>query len=166
MPDSNAINNPFLDDQNTTKTNAQDGSKFDPSTAKPVVNTNPATNNKNSKFDPNTAKAVDKGFGGHVRDLGASLMGGLAAVPDVAVGVADLYTGGRAGKAVDNLSENFKLGDGQKYWQGTKTDHAKVQSQEFADAEGIVDKTKVALSNPSMITNTVVESLPSMALGG
>lgn len=166
MPDSNAINNPFLDDQNTTKTNAQGGSKFDPSTAKPVANTTPTLKDKNSKFDPSTAKAVDKGFGGHVRDLGASLMGGLAAVPDVAVGVADLYTGGRAGKAVDNLSDNFKLGEGQKYWQDQKTDHAKVQSKEFDDAEGIVDKTKVALSNPSMITNTVVESLPSMALGG
>ena len=166
MPDSKAINNPFLEDQNTTNASEQSGSKFDPSTAKPVVNTNPTPNNKNSKFDPSTAKAVDKGFGGHVRDLGASLMGGLAAVPDVAVGVADLYSGGRAGKAVDNLSDNYKLGDGQKYWQGTKTDHAKVQSQEFADAEGIIDKTKVALSNPSMITNTVVESLPSMALGG
>lgn len=166
MPDSKAINNPFLEDQNTTNPSEQNGSKFDPSTAKPVVNTNPTPNNKNSKFDPSTAKAVDKGFGGHVRDLGASLMGGLAAVPDVAVGVADLYSGGRAGKAVDNLSDNYKLGDGQKYWQGTKTDHAKVQSQEFADAEGIIDKTKVALSNPSMITNTVVESLPSMVMGG
>lgn len=166
MPDSKAINNPFLEDQNTTNASEQSGSKFDPSTAKPVVNTNPTPNNKNSKFDPSTAKAVDKGFGGHVRDLGASLMGGLASVPDVTVGVADLYSGGRAGKAVDNLSENFKLGDGRKYWQDQKTDHAKVQSQEFSDAEGIIDKTKVALSNPSMITNTVVESLPSMALGG
>lgn len=166
MPDSNTINNPFLDDQTSTKTGAQGGSKFDPSTAKPVTNTTPVSNNKNSKFDPSTAKAVDKGFGGHVRDLGASLMGGLASVPDVAVGVADLYSGGRAGKAVDNLSDNFKLGDGRKYWQDQKTDHAKVQSQEFADAEGIIDKTKVALSNPSMITNTVVESVPSMALGG
>ncbi|MFN4367321.1 MAG: PLxRFG domain-containing protein [Acinetobacter sp.] len=166
MPDSKVINNPFLDEQNTTKVSQSNGSKFDPSTAKPVTNTTPVSNNKNSKFDPSTAKAVDKGFSGHVRDLGASLMGGLASVPDVAVGVADLYSGGRAGKAVDNLSENFKLGDGRKYWQDQKTDHAKVQSQEFADAEGIIDKTKVALSNPSMITNTVVESVPSMALGG
>ncbi|MFH7347263.1 PLxRFG domain-containing protein [Acinetobacter variabilis] len=166
MPDSKVINNPFLDEQNTTKVSQPNGSKFDPSTAKPVANTTQASNNKNTKFDPSTAKAVDKGFGGHVRDLGASLMGGLASVPDVAVGVADLYSGGRAGKAVDNLSENFKLGDGRKYWQDQKTDHAKVQSQEFSDAEGIIDKTKVALSNPSMITNTVVESLPSMALGG
>lgn len=166
MPDSKVINNPFLDEQNTTKVSQSNGSKFDPSTAKPVANTAPGSNNKNTKFDPSTAKAVDKGFGGHVRDLGASLMGGLASVPDVAVGVADIYSGGRAGKAVDNLSENFKLGDGRKYWQDQKTDHAKVQSQEFADAEGIIDKTKVALSNPSMIANTVVESLPSMALGG
>ncbi|ENU16724.1 PLxRFG domain-containing protein [Acinetobacter lwoffii] len=166
MPDSKVINNPFLEEQNTTKVSQPNGSKFDPSTAKPVANTTQASNNKNTKFDPSTAKAVDKGFGGHVRDLGASLMGGLASVPDVAVGVADLYSGGRAGKAVDNLSDNFKLGDGRKYWQDQKTDHAKVQSQEFSDTEGIVDKTKVALSNPSMITNTVVESLPSMALGG
>lgn len=166
MPDSKVINNPFLEEQNTTKVSQPNGSKFDPSTAKPVANTTQASNNKNTKFDPSTAKAVDKGFGGHVRDLGASLMGGLASVPDVAVGVADLYSGGRAGKAVDNLSENFKLGDGRKYWQDQKTDHAKVQSQEFADAEEIIDKTKVALSNPSMIANTVVESLPSMALGG
>lgn len=166
MPDSKVINNPFLDEQNTTKVSQPNGSKFDPSTAKPVANTTPASNNKNTTFDPSAAKAVDKGFGGHIRDLGASLMGGLASVPDVAVGVADLYSGGRAGKAVDNLSDNFKLGDGRKYWQDQKTDHAKVQSQEFADAEGIIDKTKVALSNPSMITNTVVESLPSMALGG
>lgn len=166
MPDSKVINNPFLDEQNTTKVSQPNGSKFDPSTAKPVANTTPASNNKNTKFDPSTAKAVDKGFGGHIRDLGASLMGGLASVPDVAVGVADLYSGGRAGKAVDNLSENFKLGDGRKYWQDQKTDHVKVQSQEFSDAEGIIDKTKVALSNPSMIANTVVESLPSMALGG
>lgn len=166
MPDSKVINNPFLEEQNTTKVSQPNGSKFDPSTAKPVANTTQASNNKNTKFDPSTAKAVDKGFGGHVRDLGASLMGGLASVPDVAVGVADLYSGGRAGKAIDNLSDNFKLGDGRKYWQDQKTDHAKVQSQEFSDAEGIVDKTKVALSNPSMIANTVVESLPSMALGG
>lgn len=166
MPDSKVINNPFLEEQNTTKVSQPNGSKFDPSTAKPVANTTPASNNKDTKFDPSTAKAVNKGFGGHVRDLGASLMGGLASVPDVAVGVADMYSGGRAGKAVDNLSENFKLGDGRKYWQDQKTDHAKVQSQEFSDAEGIIDKTKVALSNPSMITNTVVESVPSMALGG
>ncbi|MFH7764608.1 PLxRFG domain-containing protein [Acinetobacter sp. BSP-28] len=167
MPDSKVINNPFLDDQNTNKVTEQSVSKFDPSTAKPVVeNQTQVSKDKNFNFDPSTAKAVDKGFSGHARDLGASLMGGLATVPDIAVGVADLYTGGRAGKAVDNLSDNFKLGQAQKYWQDQKTDQAKVQSQQFADAEGIIDKTKVALSNPSIIANTVTESLPSMAVGG
>lgn len=47
-----------------------------------------------------------------------------------------------------------------------KTNVAKVQSQEFADAEGVVDKTKVALSNPSMISNAIGESLAPMAAGG
>lgn len=166
MPDSKVINNPFLDDQNTNKVTEQSVSKFDPSTAKPVQNKSQVAEVDGFQFDPSTAKAVNKGFSGHARDLGASLMGGLAAVPDIAVGVADLYTGGRAGKAVDNLSDNFKLGQAQKYWQDQKTDQAKVQSQQFSDAEGIIDKTKVALSNPSMIANTVTESLPSMAVGG
>lgn len=167
MPDSQDINNPFLPvDQKTTKKTAQDGFKFDPSTAKPVQNKPLVADVEGFQFDPSTAKAVNKGFSGHARDLGASLMGGLAAVPDVAVGIADLYSGGRAGKAIDNLSDNFKLGEAQKHWQDQKTDMAKVQSQEFADAEEVVDKTKVALSNPSMLANAVVESLPSMAVGG
>jgi len=53
------------------------------------------------------------------------------------------------------------------------TDQYKAQQQEFADAgkdgnwvDKVVDKTKVALTNPSLIANTAVESVPSMLAGG
>ena len=43
---------------------------------------------------------VEKGLGGHLKDFGASLASGAASVPDIALGLGDIYTGGRAGKAV------------------------------------------------------------------
>ncbi|WP_234623645.1 PLxRFG domain-containing protein [Acinetobacter guillouiae] len=139
---------------------------FDASTAKPV-DTASDVKTDGFTFDPSTAKEDKKGIKGHAQDVGASLMGGLAAVPDTLVGLADMYTEGRAGKAIDdNLSDFYKLGNAQKYWQDQKTDVAKQQQQQFHDAEGIVDKTKIALQNPSMIANAAVESLPSMFLGG
>ncbi|MFW1644279.1 PLxRFG domain-containing protein [Acinetobacter guillouiae] len=149
---------------------SQDNNKskftFDASTAKPVDS--PSVVKPDSfTFDPSTAKEDKKGIKGHAQDVGASLMGGLAAVPDTLVGLADMYTEGRAGKAIDdNLSDFYKLGNAQKYWQDQKTDVAKQQQQQFHDAEGILDKTKIALQNPSMIANAAVESLPSMFLGG
>ncbi|MFW1850120.1 PLxRFG domain-containing protein [Acinetobacter guillouiae] len=149
---------------------SQDNNKskfsFDASTAKPV-DTASDVKSDGFTFDPSTAKEDKKGIKGHAQDVGASLMGGLAAVPDTLVGLADMYTEGRAGKAIDdNLSDFYKLGNAQNYWQDQKTDVAKQQQQQFHDAEGIVDKTKVALQNPSMIANAAVESLPSMFLGG
>lgn len=107
----------------------------------------------------------EKGVKGHLKDFGASLAAGAASLPDIAIGVADIYTQGRAGKAIDD-SGIYKTGEGQKYWDDKKTDIAKAQAQEFAEAEGIVDKTKVALSNPSLITNTVAASVAPMVAGG
>lgn len=149
---------------------SQDNNKskfsFDPSTAKPV-DTASVAKSDGFTFDPSTAIEDKKGIKGHAQDIGASLMGGLAAVPDTLVGLADMYTEGRAGKAIDdNLGNYYKLGDAQKYWQDQKTNVAKQQQKQFQDAEGVVDKTKIALQNPSMITNAAVESLPSMFLGG
>ncbi len=145
-----------------------DNSKFsfDPSTAKPKDQPIVAKADGFS-FDPNTAKEVKKGVKGHLQDAGASLMSGLAAVPDTMVGIADMYTEGRAGKAIDdNLGDYYKLGNAQNYWQDQKTDIAKEQQKQFHDADGIVDKTKIALQNPSMIANAAVESIPSILLGG
>ncbi|WP_336938057.1 PLxRFG domain-containing protein [Acinetobacter modestus] len=149
-----------------SQTNNNSKFSFDPSTAKPVETTLVAKS-EGFNFDPSSAKEEKKGFKGHIQDTSASLMSGLAAVPDTLVGLADMYTEGRAGKAIDdNLGEYYKLGNAQNYWQDQKTDIAKEQQQQFHEADGIVDKTKVALQNPSMIANAAVESLPSMFLGG
>lgn len=108
---------------------------------------------------------VNKGIGGHLKDFGTSLASGAASLPDIALGIGDLYTGGRVGKAVED-SGVYTPGSGSDFWRDQKTINAKAQEQEFAAADGILEKTGVALSNPTMITNAIGESLAPMALGG
>lgn len=108
---------------------------------------------------------VNKGIGGHLKDFGKSLASGAASLPDIAIGIGDLYSGGRAGKAIED-SGIYTPGSGSDYWRDQKSINSKAQDQQFAAADGIIDKTKVALSNPTMITNAIGESLAPMVAGG
>ncbi|MFW2076590.1 PLxRFG domain-containing protein [Acinetobacter sp. ULE_I010] len=108
---------------------------------------------------------VKKGVGGQIKDLGVSLAAGGASLPDLAIGIGDLYSGGRAGKAIED-SGIYTPGSGRDYWRDKKTINSKSQGQQFDAAEGIIEKTKVALTNPSLITNAIGESLAPMAAGG
>ena len=62
---------------------------------------------------------VNKGLGGHVKDFGKSLASGAASLPDIALGIGDLYTGGRVGKAVED-SGVYTPGSGSDYWRDQK----------------------------------------------
>lgn len=113
------------------------------------------------------APAQDKGVLGHAKDLGLSLAKGVVAVPEAVVGIADIATGGRVGKFLEN--ENGAIGfrpkQAKEFLSDFHTEGAKDQQRQFQQTDGIADKLGVALSNPSMIANTVAESVPSM-LGG
>lgn len=43
----------------------------------------------------------------HIKDLGLSLAKGIVAVPEAAVGLADLATGGKVGKFLENKDGDF-----------------------------------------------------------
>lgn len=111
-------------------------------------------------------------------------MSGAASLPDIAIGIGDIYTEGRVGKAIDD-SGIYKTGEGQKYWQDKKTDIAKEQDKTrqsigerqinnddtFLEKSGnilsnIKDKSEYVLSNPSQITNAIGESIAPMVAGG
>ncbi len=113
------------------------------------------------------APAQDKGLGGHLKDAGLSLAQGIISVPESAVGLADIPTGGRVGKFLENEDGllGFRPKQAREYLDEFNTEKSKAQQQEFADADGILAKTGVALSNPSMIANTLAESAPSIGLG-
>lgn len=116
-----------------------------------------------------------KGVMGHLKDTGLSALKGAVAVPELAVGIMDVMSDGAVGKTLENKDGaiGFRPKEAKQALGNLHTDQYKAQQQEFADAgkdgnwaDKVVDKTKVALTNPSLIANTVVESVPSMLAGG
>lgn len=116
-----------------------------------------------------------KGVMGHLKDTGLSALKGAVAVPELAVGIMDVMSDGATGKILENKNGTvgFRPKEAKQALGNLHTDQYKAQQQEFADAgkdgnwvDKVVDKTKVALTNPSLIANTVVESVPSMLAGG
>lgn len=109
-----------------------------------------------------------RGVIGHARDLGLSVAKGVIGVPEAAVGLADIPTEGRVGKFLENQDGmlGFRPREAKDFLNDLHTDQYKQQQQDFQDADGVVDKTLHAVQNPSMVVNTVAESLPSMLAGG
>jgi len=117
----------------------------------------------------------NKGIKGHLQDAGLAALKGAIAVPEIAVGIMDTMSDGAVGKTLENKNGaiGFRPREAKQALSDLHTDQYKAQQQEFADAgkdgdwaDKVVDKTKVALTNPSLIANTVVESVPSMLAGG
>ena len=114
------------------------------------------------------APAQNKGLGGHLRDTGLSLLSGAVSVPETVVGIADIPTGGRVGRALENQDGmfGFRPKEAKEAIAGWKTERSQEQMQEFQDADGFGAKFGKAIDNPSLIANTVAESLPAMGAGG
>ena len=141
----------------------------------------------NGKLDENTGlqqqaslkpfegEKQNKGIKGHLQDAGLAALKGAIAVPEIAVGIMDTMSDGAVGKTLENKNGaiGFRPREAKQALSDLHTDQYKAQQQEFADAgkdgdwaDKVIDKTKVALTNPSLIANTVVESVPSMLAGG
>lgn len=105
-----------------------------------------------------------RGLKGWGQDVAATAVKAAISVPEAAVGVADLVTGGKAGKALEDVGVRFK--EAREIAEGWHSDATKHAKREFADADGIVDKAKVAVTNPALVGLTIGESLGLMGGGG
>ncbi|MDY0046074.1 MAG: PLxRFG domain-containing protein [Thauera propionica] len=114
------------------------------------------------------AESDGKGVVGHARDLGLSAVKSAIAVPEAVVGLADIPTGGRVGKFLENEGGalGFRPREAKELLSDLHTDQYKAQQQQFQEADGVLDKTTVALQNPSLIANAVTESIAPMLAGG
>lgn len=111
-----------------------------------------------------TPPVADKGFLGHAKDLGLSGVKSAIAVPETAVGLGDIITGGKTGQAAERLG--FRPKDAKSFVSEFHTDKYKEQQQDFQNADGVIDKLGVAVENPSLIGNAVTESIAPMLAGG
>lgn len=99
-----------------------------------------------------------------VGDVGLSALKGAMAVPEAAIGLADLATGGLAGKAAEWAG--FRPREAREFLDQYLSKNQQAANREVADAEGFVGTAAAALRNPSTIGHAAVEALPSMAAGG
>jgi hypothetical protein len=98
-----------------------------------------------------------------VGDTGVSLLKGAVAVPEAAVGLADLVTGGRAGKMAEEAG--FRPAEARQILDEWYSPEQRAAYEEVRKAEGLMAKTGAALRNPSVIAQGVAESLPLMGAG-
>ena len=88
---------------------------------------------------------------------------GAIGLPEAAVGVADIVTGGYAGKAAEAVG--FRPKQAKEYLDTLYSPEQQQANAEVAAAEGFMPTVRASLRNPSTIAHTVIESAPSM-LGG
>lgn len=111
-----------------------------------------------------------------VGDGAVTALKGAIGVPEAVVGLADIATGGRVGKFLENEggSFGFRPDDAKKYldtFYSPAQQEAFRRVQQAADPNApllnrIVDTGAAALQNPSTIAHAVGESVPSMLAGG
>ena len=99
-----------------------------------------------------------------VGDYGISALKGAIAVPEAAVGLADIVTGGHAGKAAEEVG--FRPREAKEILDTYLSPEQQAANKEVADAKGFLPTLGAAVKSPSVIAHTVVESIPSMLGGG
>lgn len=100
---------------------------------------------------------------GTVGDVGVTALKGAVGLPQAFMGLADIVSGGQAGKDFEDAGVRF--GDAQKMLDGLYSPAQQAANREVQQADGFVGTLKAAIDNPSTIATTVGESLPQM-LGG
>ncbi|MCG8985871.1 PLxRFG domain-containing protein [Delftia acidovorans] len=124
---------------------------------------------KNPFLDPDYGKEPSgRSATDYVRDAAAWAAKGAVAVPEAVVGLADIATGGRAGKLLENEggAVGFRPKQAREAINEWHSDATKEAQRKFQEAEGLGGKFQAAIENPSNIVGAVVESLPAMGAGG
>jgi len=88
---------------------------------------------------------------------------GAIGLPEAVVGVADIATGGLAGKAAEAVG--FRPKEAKATLDTLYSLEQQAANAEVSQADGFVPRLKASFRNPSTIAHTVIESAPSM-LGG
>ncbi|THJ36166.1 PLxRFG domain-containing protein [Lampropedia aestuarii] len=103
---------------------------------------------------------------GMARDIAGTVLNAAISVPEAVVGLADIPTGGRVGKFLEE-KVGFKPAEAKHLVnENIKSDQSREAHRKFEEAEGFVDKAKTAIQNPSLILEGVGESLGAMGAGG
>lgn len=110
-----------------------------------------------------------RGLKGWAGDIAGAALRGAVAVPETVVGLADIPTGGAVGQFLENKEGmvGFRPKQAKEaISEALDSEATKEQNRQFQEADGILEKAKVAIQNPSMVGRAVIESAPSIGSGG
>lgn len=105
-----------------------------------------------------------RGALGVLKDYGISALKGAIEVPEAAVGLADLVTGGHAGRALEEAG--FRPAEAKAILDEQYSPEQQEAFRRVQAAQGFGDTLMEAIRNPSVVAHSVVESLPAMGAGG
>ena len=107
-------------------------------------------------------------FASTAKDVGISALKGVIAVPEAAVGLADIATGGRAGKFLENEGGmvGFRPKEAKAFLDEGLSPEQKAANAKVQAADGLGATFMAAVQNPSVVGQSIVESIPSMLGGG
>jgi len=117
------------------------------------------------EFDWSTAKPIGSpGVIARARDAAISAGKGVIGVGEAALGLADIVTLGRAGKAAEALGVDPKAA--KEFLSEGYSAEQKAANRAVQDAEGVGGTLSALAQNPSTLVQGLIESAPSMLAGG
>jgi hypothetical protein len=100
-----------------------------------------------------------------IGDTAIALGKGIIGVPEAAVGLADIVSGGKAGKIAED-AVGFRPKEAKKVLDTFLTPEQQAANAAVQSADGFVPAIAASVENPSTIIQGAVESGPSMFMGG
>lgn len=119
-----------------------------------------------SFFDDTEAEELvpDRTVGSTLKDVGISLAKGVVGAGQGIIGLANLPTGGRVGKVLDDIG--VKPAELQKDLSAELSPAQQAAQAKVDSAEGFVDTAKSMIENTSTIGHGIIETIPSVLAGG
>lgn len=109
-------------------------------------------------------KQEDRTIGGTLKDIGVTALKGAVGLPQAFVGLADIPTGGRVGKALEEVG--FRPAEAQKALEEMYSPAQQAAFKKVQEAEGFLPTLKAAAESPSVPILSALESVPQMIGGG
>ncbi len=95
-----------------------------------------------------------------VGDTAVTAVKSAIGLPEMAVGLGSLVSGGRAGKAAEEAG--FRPREAREFLDTLYSPEQQAANREVQQAQGFIDTASAAIRNPSTIYHAVVESAPSL----
>jgi hypothetical protein len=118
---------------------------------------------KQAHDDVGALEKVERTFMGTVGDVGVTALKGAVGLPQAFVGLANLVTGGYAGKGVE--ATGVKFNETQKILDTLYSPAQQAAQKNVEEADGFYGTLEALVQNPSTIATMVGESLPQL-IGG